>query len=115
MQKTNLGEAIDYLLYSNFLPLNAEISHRVSLLALCYHDKFGFRDDPVLLQRMWYIRAYVLLEDSPNGAGQGERWKWFDHRLALVIYSWVRHNRKYHVSHLQYSSCFFQIDSDIHQ
>lgn len=101
-QKTNLGEAMDYLIYGNFLPANAAIPHHVSLLSLCLHDKFGFRDDPVLLQRMWYIRAFLILQDNPDGAGPGERWKWYDHRMALVIYSWVRHNRKYHVSYVKH-------------
>lgn len=98
LQKTNLGEAIDMILYQNLVPANVDIGLRVSLLELCRHEKYGSRDDPVLLQRMWYLRAFVLLLDSPNGPRVGERWKWYDHKLTLVIYSWVRHNRKYHVS-----------------
>lgn len=96
IQKTNLGEAMDYLLYSGFHPLDISIDQRVSFLSLCYDDKLGFRDDPVLLQRMWYIRAFLLLEDNANGARPGDRWKWCDYQSTLVIYSWVRHNRKYH-------------------
>jgi hypothetical protein len=96
-QKISLGEAIDLLIFSNFLPAHAPITPRLSLLQLCYDDRFGFRDDPVLLQKMWYVRAHVLLLDVPDASGGGGKWKWYDHHLTLVIYSWVRHNRKYHV------------------
>lgn len=98
VQKTNLGEALDMLIHTNAIPPNVNIGPRLSFIELAYHDRFGFRDDPVLLQRMWYMRAYVVLADKDNGPAGGEKWKWYDHRLTLVIYSWVRHNRKYHVS-----------------
>lgn len=107
LQKTNLGEAIDLVLYLNLVPVNIDIGVRLSLLGLCHHEKYGFRDDPVLLQRMWYLRSFVLLLDSPNGPQEGERWKWYDSRLTLVIYSWVRHNRKYHVNDSLFSIRIF--------
>jgi hypothetical protein len=96
-QKTSLGESIDRVLYLNLLPSSVNAGIELSFLSLCYDERFGFRDDPVLLQRMWYIRAYILLLDSPNGPKEGQRWKWYDHKLTILIYSWVRHNRKYHV------------------
>jgi hypothetical protein len=96
-QKTSLGEAIDRVLHLNLLPSSVNGGIQLSFLSLCYHGRFGFRDDPILLQRMWYIRAYTLLLDSPDTPREGERWKWYDHKLTMVIYSWVRHNRKYHV------------------
>jgi hypothetical protein len=85
------------VLHLNLMPTNVNAGVQLSLLSLCYHERFGFLDDSVLLQRMWYIRAHVLQLDSPNGPREGERWKWYDHKLTMVIYSWVRHNRKYHV------------------
>jgi hypothetical protein len=99
-QKTNLGEAIDVMLYSRILPTSADMGTPLSFLDLFFHEQYGFKDDPVLLQRMWYIKAFVILLDGANGLGGGRRWKWYDHQLTLVIYSWVRHNRRYKVCNL---------------
>ncbi|KAG8830965.1 hypothetical protein FRC17_003994 [Serendipita sp. 399] len=109
-QRTNIGEAMDILLHQKLIPQDSSLGFCLSFLYLCHHERFGFKDDPVLLQRMWYIRSYIILSDVENKVDPGQRFKWYDSRLTLAIYSWVRHNRGYHGCPKKGCNCRRMID-----
>ena len=85
------------------LPEHPDVPHQLSFLDLCYDEAYGFKDDRILLQRMWFIRAHVLLKDLEDGLPGLNGICWYDHRLTLVIYAWARHNRRYHVREFYHS------------
>lgn len=96
IQKAHLGEALDVLLYMNRNP-NGLDSKPVSFLQLAQSEKFGFTDDPAMLQRMCSLRVQVMMADEYSGLSDADAWKWYDVEMTAAIYSWVRHNRKYKV------------------
>ncbi|CCA73155.1 hypothetical protein PIIN_07109 [Serendipita indica DSM 11827] len=102
IRMTSLGEAIDVILFHKMLPDSSDVPHQLSFIQLCNDKNWGFADDRILLQRMWFIRAYLIYND---GISAFEDICWFDYRLTIVIYCWVRHNRRYQKCANEYCEC----------